>query len=998
MKRALILVIIIIVSVSILLAIYFINKNGNGRITQPIIDKSPFESYKNIPGITDKEIEDIEKLQKEREYFIYGMILATEAFVKDDGEIGGYAAFFCDWLTSLFGIQFKPGIYLSQELLDKLNTREIDFSGNMMPTEERRRIYHLTDTIAERQFVTLRITGSPSLTEISKERPLKYIFIENTPLESIVAGVSEPGFYETIWAADYPAAYRILANGEADAFVVASIADAFFIEYDDIIIENFYPLLFNPVSMATANPQLQPIISVVTKALRNGALPYLSYLYNQGYKDYTKYKMSRWLTEEEHLYIKNNPEIPIAAFSSNYPLSFYTERYNEWQGIYFDLLDEVSFLTGLNFKLSHDHVTNWPLIYQMILRGEAVILPELVRNKEREEHFIWSDVVIMNDYYALVSKSEHRNISINEIMHVKVGMARSTMHASMFKQWFPNHGNITEYDGIDLAFAALLKGEIDMVMSTQRRVMQLTHFQEEVDYKANLVFQQPLETRITFIKDEEILKSIFDKALKLININEITTGWTQKIYDYRAKIAEEQRPLFITVIIMVFVALALLLFLFYRNLNEGKRLEKLVTDRTNKINEVNFINELQITKLNLVVHATKIGLWDMEIIKDDPINPNNIFMWSDEFRHMLGYFSEKDFPNILSSWSDLLHPEDKTRTLEAFKNHIMDLSGRTPYDIEYRLLKKTGEYAYYHASGETIRDDDGNPIRVAGSLIDITETKNILFDKDRQRIEAEVANKTKSNFLANMSHEIRTPMNSIIGFSELAQFDDVPEKTRNYLGNIQENAKWLLKIIDDILDISKIESGKIILEHIPFDLSDIFLRCQSAITPKTEEKGITLYCYAEPSIGKKMLGDPVRLRQALMNLLSNAVKFTNTGTVKLMASFLESSDTSVTIHFEIKDSGIGMSPDQISNIFNPFMQADESITRKFGGTGLGLSITKNIIEMMGGNLNVESAPGIGSKFSFEIKFDLIDDADALHTQDADVKLLEKPNFKGEVLI
>ncbi|MCL2808435.1 MAG: ATP-binding protein [Treponema sp.] len=461
---------------------------------------------------------------------------------------------------------------------------------------------------------------------------------------------------------------------------------------------------------------------------------------------------------------------------------------------------------------------------------------------------------------------------------------------------------------------------------------------------------------------------------------------------------ESRRMWYFIGISMTLIVLFLLLFLFYKNINEGKRLEKLVVDRTEKMHEANLQNELQIAKLKLAVHATKIGLWDMEIVRDDPVNPNNVFNWSDEFRYMLGYFSEEDFPNLLHSWSDLLHPEDKKRTLESFKNHIMDLTGKTPYDLEYRLLRKSGEYAYYHASGETIRDKDGNAIRVAGSLIDITETKNILFYKDRQRIEAEAANKTKSNFLANMSHEIRTPMNSIIGFSELAQFDEIPEKTREYLGNIQENAKWLLNIIDDILDISKIESGKIMLEHIPFDLSDIFTRCQSAISPRAEEKGITLYCYAEPSIGKKLLGDPVRLRQALMNLLSNAVKFTNTGTVKLMASFKEASETSVSIQFEIKDSGIGMNQEQIEKIFNPFVQADESITRKFGGTGLGLSITKNIIDLMGGNLTVESASGIGSKFSFEIKFDLIDDADVISLHNSDINILEKPNFTGEVLI
>jgi len=241
-------------------------------------------------------------------------------------------------------------------------------------------------------------------------------------------------------------------------------------------------------------------------------------------------------------------------------------------------------------------------------------------------------------------------------------------------------------------------------------------------------------------------------------------------------------------------------------------------------------------------------------------------------------------------------------------------------------------------------------------------------------------------------------MNSIIGFSELAQDDSTPVKAKEYLNNISESATWLLAIINNILDISKIEAGKMVLENIPFDLHDIFEHCQSLIIPRAKEKGIELYCYAEPFIGKKLVGDPVRMRQILMNLLSNAVKFTHSGTVKLMGNVTNSDENHTTLEFEVKDSGIGMSPEQISKIFEPFLQADESITRRFGGTGLGLSITQNFIELMGGTLSVESTVGVGSKFSFELTFDTVEDAAELGTTTILLKESEKPNFKGEVLV
>ena len=264
--------------------------------------------------------------------------------------------------------------------------------------------------------------------------------------------------------------------------------------------------------------------------------------------------------------------------------------------------------------------------------------------------------------------------------------------------------------------------------------------------------------------------------------------------------------------------------------------------------------------------------------------------------------------------------------------------------------------------------------------------------------DANEANKVKSAFLANMSHEIRTPMNSIVGFAELARNDDISDKTRDYLSKISENAKWLLNIINDILDISKIESGKITLEHVPFDLHEIFEHCQSMIMPTVMEKGLSLYCYAEPSVGKKLLGDPVRLQQIITNLLSNAVKFTNSGTIKLLASITSFSNNNATIHFEVKDSGIGMSPDQIETIFEPFTQADAQTTRNYGGIGLGLSIAKNFVELMGGSLKVVSAIGVGSKFSFELPFDLIDVPSMAPLKEVMSSHVENPVFKGEILI
>ncbi|MCL2231481.1 MAG: ATP-binding protein [Treponema sp.] len=272
------------------------------------------------------------------------------------------------------------------------------------------------------------------------------------------------------------------------------------------------------------------------------------------------------------------------------------------------------------------------------------------------------------------------------------------------------------------------------------------------------------------------------------------------------------------------------------------------------------------------------------------------------------------------------------------------------------------------------------------------------------RREAEIASLSKSTFLANMSHEIRTPMNSIMGFSELALDGEVSPRTRDYLDKIYTNAEWLLHIINDILDISKVESGKMELEDIPFDMQKLFTSCRTLIAPKAREKGLELHFYAEPVIGKMPRGDPTRLRQILVNLLSNAVKFSDSGPIKLYAVTRNISAKNIVVYFEVRDSGIGMSSEQVKIIFDPFMQAESGTTRKYGGTGLGLAITKNIVELMGGKLFVESTPGVGSKFSFELTFETVDvtDSEMLEKQKTFSTALledyEKPIFEGEVLL
>ena len=384
-----------------------------------------------------------------------------------------------------------------------------------------------------------------------------------------------------------------------------------------------------------------------------------------------------------------------------------------------------------------------------------------------------------------------------------------------------------------------------------------------------------------------------------------------------------------------------------------------------KMEDVREQNELQITKLDMAIKASKVGLWEMDIVKNDPINPNNVFLWSDELRNMLGYKNEIDFPNLLSSWSDIIHPDDKERTLKSFADHLLDKTGKTSYDIEYRLLKKDGEYSYYQAAGAVIRDKSGNLMRVIGTLVDITETKNIILDSERQRIQAEAANKAKSNFLSTMSHEIRTPMNAIIGMTAIGKLTGDMKKKDEALKKIEGASKHLLGIINDILDMSKIEADKFELSPVSFDFEKMLQKIADVINLRVDERRQKFFINIGKDIPHTLIGDDQRLSQVITNLLSNAVKFTpEEGTIRLDSQFLSEENEMCRLQISVEDTGIGISSEQKLRLFKSFEQAEASTTRKYGGTGLGLAITKRIVELMDGEIWVESEPGKGSKFIF----------------------------------
>jgi two-component system sensor histidine kinase/response regulator len=309
-----------------------------------------------------------------------------------------------------------------------------------------------------------------------------------------------------------------------------------------------------------------------------------------------------------------------------------------------------------------------------------------------------------------------------------------------------------------------------------------------------------------------------------------------------------------------------------------------------------------------------------------------------------------------------VYPEDRERYEAEVRRCI---AAGLPWNFEFRV--NTGDKPrWVHSAAYPLAAADGR-VNYNGFLVDITERIEALAEVHHARHIAEEATRMKSDFLANMSHEIRTPMNAVIGLSHLALKTELDARQRDYLKKIQQSGQHLLGIINDILDFSKIEAGKLSVEHAPLDLNKVLENVASLIADKTQSKGLELVIDVGLDVPNHLVGDPLRLGQVLINYANNAVKFTEQGEISIIVRKLSEAEGDVLLRFGVKDTGIGLSSEQIGRLFKSFQQADSSISRKYGGTGLGLAISKNLAELMGGTVGVESEIGSGSTFWFTAK-------------------------------
>ncbi len=516
----------------------------------------------------------------------------------------------------------------------------------------------------------------------------------------------------------------------------------------------------------------------------------------------------------------------------------------------------------------------------------------------------------------------YKKIASLSILKKDYGTAKLFLHKAME---LANQAALTELKrDVNLLFAKLYKKTGDLQSANEYLYSAI----DENDSLYNLGSAEKIaEIRGLFdIENIELKSKQREQALVLKQI----------------EIDSQRNYYFMVVIILILVSISLIVGAFLYNVirKSNIKLREEITERKNA--------EAQILQSQVLYEEAqtiaKVGNWEYNLSSAE-------LHWSKETYRI---FELEGCPNaeLYQAWRKKCHPVDLIKLDEAIQHTVH--SGE-PFYVEHRVVFKDGRVKYIACIGEAIKNSDGQIVGLKGTDQDITAQK-----------QATIA---KSEFLSSMSHEIRTPINGVIGIANLLMEEQLSPTQREYVDTLKFSAQHLSSIVSDILDFSKIESGKLIFERIPFNLAKVTSHVFRLFENSAKDKSISLTFIPDPRIKHLLTGDYVRLSQVLSNLLSNAIKFTDKGSVKFAYTLMEETESSVWVRFTVKDTGVGIPEQQLEQVFDNFVQADVSTSRKYGGTGLGLTISKKLIEQQGGTISVESTVGQGSTFSVEMKYE-----------------------------
>ncbi len=702
------------------------------------------------------------------------------------------------------------------------------------------------------------------------------------------------------------------------------------------------------------------------------------------------------LTAEEKEWIKNHPVITLGIASTFPPFSFDGES-NVPAGMATDYAELLGKIAGL-----HVHIARTEPFEEMIslLKTKEVDGIAFFAKLPEPEQYLNFTKSYLSIHRAVVTRLDYPFIrNINDLSGKKVAVFKSGAASE----------SIRNYPDIEFIFADTREEVLKMVSSgTADAALMNIASAGYYTYKLRLsnlkvagTVEEKLEAGLGIRKDWPELVSILNKAIDSVTPEqhgEIQKKWIALRYEQGVDWAVVR--LWSLVIGSFLLSIIALTLVWNRRLakeiSERRRVEEALQESERKLKEQN--EELRQSNEDLIEATKSLAKREnyLQALNNSLLDvvftvrfPERIIEYvNNSVTSMFGYTPDE----CIGKTTQMLYPSEE-EYLELGDKIIQTLSeGKNVLRTEQTMKRKSGEFFVAEIT-ITIMMEGNNVSYLVSIIRDITERKQYEEKLRNAKEAAESATRAKSEFLARMSHEIRTPMNGVIGLTHLLLATDITDTQRNYLENLRYSAYSLLDIINDILDISKIEADRLELEHITFDISDMIEKTALMMRHRCSEKGLALITEIEPDVPKTVIGDPVRIRQIILNLVSNAVKFTERGEIKISVKCKMQSEKSDMITISVSDTGVGIPEDRLDRIFESFTQADGSTTRQYGGTGLGLTISKRLAEMMGGDITVESKPGKGSVFRFTVALKKSVQRDELSFMEKDTSRIPHNTFR-----
>ena len=547
--------------------------------------KEAIAHYLEVPGITQAEVDAIEAVRSRTSFLTYGMTMSTECY-REDKTTRGFAALFSTWLSEFFGLRVRPIIYEWDALLAGLEDHTIAFSGEISFDLKESGNYFMTMPIAERRVKYVSFEGANRLEILGRTRQLKYGFLEGTTTENLVA----PYLGENIIPVpvkNYNDAYQKLLLKEIDALFMDDTMEGIFVQYEQLIIEDFLPLSYNRVSMATKDPTLAPFISVVEKYVQSAGSYRFSQMYEDGHTEFLRYHLRTRLSVEEGRYLEEaiaqSRAIQVAIAPDNYPVSFYNQREKKWQGIAVNVLQEISRITGMRFHFANAPQSSWQDTLKGVKNGELEMVAGTIRTASLENDLLFPVLGYQIDNYAFISSSGFRDITLSDLPYLHTGLIQDSASGELFYELVPNHGNATVFGTRQQAVEALRRSDIHVLMGTRNMLLDMTNYMEITGYRDNLVLHRPYEVCFAFHPAETVLSSIVSKAQTLVDTGVIVDSWTRRVFDYSSTVVKAQRPYLIGIAFFMLVAVSLLGAMLLRNKQMAVRLEKTVKERTREL-------------------------------------------------------------------------------------------------------------------------------------------------------------------------------------------------------------------------------------------------------------------------------------------------------------------------------------------------------------------------------------------------------------------------------